>query len=126
MAFNSPLNVNRFKPWKGTFCYFQKNIGGIFFFLKMCEIVIHLVGSLLFWRQFPRDECSIHVFQEDDGLLRRVGQPVLQPVVGHGPVREVEHADGVAQLASQGGDEGGLAAAGRAAQQVPGMKTCQH
>jgi hypothetical protein len=40
-----------------------------------------------------------NVFEQNDAVFRRVRHPVLQPVVGHGAVGEVQDANGILKLA---------------------------
>lgn len=52
--------------------------------------------------EVPADEGSVHVLQEDDALLRRHAQQVVEAVVGEAAVAEAEQADAVLQLPGQG------------------------
>ena len=47
------------------------------------------------WILLSAPESRVDVFQQYDGVLGRVRQPVLQPVIRHAAVREVEDADRV-------------------------------
>ena len=47
------------------------------------------------WILLAAPESRVDVFQQYDGVLGRVRQPVLQPVIRHAAVREVEDADRV-------------------------------
>lgn len=52
--------------------------------------------------EVPADEGSVHVLQEDDALLRRHAQEVVEAVVGEAAVAEAQQADAVLQLPGQG------------------------
>ena len=51
-----------------------------------------------FLGEVPADEGGVDVLEEDDGLLRRHTQQVVQPVVGQTPLAQVQHTDRVLKL----------------------------
>ena len=61
---------------------------------------------------------GVDVLEEDERLRRHRREGVREAVVGQARVGEVEDADVVADLARDGRNEGGLAAARDAVQQV--------
>jgi len=52
--------------------------------------------------QISADEGGVHVLQQDDALLRRHAQQVVQTVVREALVAQTHQTDAVAQLACQG------------------------
>ena len=62
----------------------------------------------------PAGEGRVDVFEEDDGALGRVGEEVVELVVGEAPLGKVQHADVVLERAGERLDEGRLARARRA------------
>lgn len=52
--------------------------------------------------EVPADKGSVHILQQDDALLRRHAQEVIEPVIGEAAVAEAQQADTVLQLPGQG------------------------
>lgn len=59
-------------------------------------------GTLTLSSKVPADEGSIHILQQDDALLRRHAQQVVEPVIGEAAVTEAQQADTILQVPSQG------------------------
>ena len=78
---------------------------------READAEICLVGCLQLRVHLARPERGVDVLEEYDGVLWRVREPVLEAVVGHAAVRQVEHADRVLQLPGQREDERRLTAA---------------
>ena len=66
-----------------------------------------------------RHEGRVNVLEQEDGVAREVRYPRLEHGVRHRAVGEVEHGDAEAEVAGQGEDEAGLAAARGSVQQHP-------
>lgn len=52
-------------------------------------------------KEVPTDEGRVHVLQQDDALLRRHAEQVVEAVVGERAVAQAHQADTVAELARQ-------------------------
>lgn len=63
-------------------------------------------------------EGGVDVLEQHESALGDDSQQVIEPVVGQAAFAQVQDGDVVVQMAGEGLDEGALAAAGRAVQEV--------